>query len=1611
MNNTKRLLACVMSVALLVSMLSCFGFATDVNTASAMVTGIDISGTGVGAAPTTDMAEFNALADDVLIIDSSISVNDETYSLVWNNEQTDDIPVKGKVFKSFYAAQYYATVNGITNPKIVVKKLDSNLEQIDITMEMSIYSQAYNTLPFIVGENSLDRWTYNKDDSAYDDYDSLTYKLPTIVIGEKVTGKVGIYGFTLGGAIVNTDRNGALDIEIVNTVVDNDAKVIVDLESEVLEATNSDSLVIKNMFVKKTGSYAKLLSNYVPTELIIDGLFVDAAVNPLETKTSVRQVGLKSKLVVKNSYFGDTELVFTLAGEPEEKMERSAIKTVELKNNIFNGLLDAATPLVFTMVPSNYTALTFSNNYVACKNGTASLVASAEAASSYNTTKLEVEIRENIMNGVRNDFALSNGVTGLRNCKMDIADNFNTPEYADSLEDVQGGEFNATEHGAFCKSYYADYKMTEKCNGAVAISSASATNGDVFVNNSTNTIYYIMNSGDATELVLEFGNPLTEYSWFEDETCAKEVAAADINMTAQNNIFYLRSEYENTEGTFYSDPYKVLVVRETPTIPYFTKAYTDPHGLISKNALFCDISCGWVTDGSLYEVEWQGEAYTFIKGVNLFESVEAAITFAKSNQIADPEFILMDMNGAHVYASRWLPSYPGKYFTVNYATKPYIGAPGVPAEDWTSNVGNGVGQYNVDAGITTSGINISGNEIAGNYEFYGFTLKASTIITDSRSSNRPGCVNIHLENCYFDVTAWSWALFSAADAAPTTTNPTEDFLYIKDSYLDSHGTGYRLFSGWQASDITFDGVFMNVGAFAGAQDFIKQNTSTASFRIINSHIKNFATILYNQGNNGEIKAGENKTFEISNNIFNNARLGASSAIAAYTKTWNKILINNNIFINESVEKFDMFKVLSGATASGNPCLLEVTGNKAYNMLGTFDFGSRAITSDSKVENNYVTPVHYQGGDVDTYGGIKLTATNGTVTLKTGDYWVDSDMTLRPDAIVDDYGFKGVNVVFNKEAKTVKYITLTTGEVGVIEEQTNKGYEYKINLAHIVDNKYGNKMTVIDSLDNKNKADINSDLVVKSDTELDTINLTVEVSSPDGSAKAEAYAVTITNEGPAIEGVTVGDTVAELKDGALYVELSGRGMDEAVTVTAKYPESTTEITKNGNVVTTVDTPNGTTETYEIALTYGGETVKANLFVTRRGAEFDEFDRVYKLADGVDDSDFLPGFKGAFQSLRAKMSALDRENAIQSEVDLMTSQMETLINESVKYDEFNVTVKEAKKIKNTDGKYCVPKYQALLDAIDNVYDSISQISDRESYDALMKTLSDAVDGLTGHVFGDYIHDTGSETCVDNGTKSSKCSTDGCDAKKTIAEKENYATGIHSFKEYVYNEDATHLSDGTQTATCEHCKKAVDTKVAPDTKLTIINSSTVFADVNEDDWFKDEVDYVATYKFMNGTSTTTFAPADTLTRAQFVMILANISGVDIKAAVEEIKFTDVNKDEWYAAAVKWASDNKIVSGTSETTFAPNATITREQMCVMLVNYAKFAGITLEKVTDKVDFADSAKIGSWSKDAVEACQRAGIISGVKEGAQTFFNPTGTATRSQAAVVIKIFHENYILA
>ena len=176
--------------------------------------------------------------------------------------------------------------------------------------------------------------------------------------------------------------------------------------------------------------------------------------------------------------------------------------------------------------------------------------------------------------------------------------------------------------------------------------------------------------------------------------------------------------------------------------------------------------------------------------------------------------------------------------------------------------------------------------------------------------------------------------------------------------------------------------------------------------------------------------------------------------------------------------------------------------------------------------------------------------------------------------------------------------------------------------------------------------------------------------------------------------------------------------------------------------------------------------------------------------------------------------------------------------------------------------------------------------------------------------------------------------------------------------------------------------------------------FTDVKENDWFYDSVKYAYENDLMKGISNTEFAPDSEVTRAMFVTVIYRMEN---EPQTGKCAFTDVESDSYYENAVAWANENSIVSGISEECFAPNEPITREQMAAIIYRYAAFKGYDIT-TSSNTSYTDNDDISDYAKDAVIWAAEKSVMTGNTDGS---FAPKANTTRAQVASVFMRMVEN----
>lgn len=181
--------------------------------------------------------------------------------------------------------------------------------------------------------------------------------------------------------------------------------------------------------------------------------------------------------------------------------------------------------------------------------------------------------------------------------------------------------------------------------------------------------------------------------------------------------------------------------------------------------------------------------------------------------------------------------------------------------------------------------------------------------------------------------------------------------------------------------------------------------------------------------------------------------------------------------------------------------------------------------------------------------------------------------------------------------------------------------------------------------------------------------------------------------------------------------------------------------------------------------------------------------------------------------------------------------------------------------------------------------------------------------------------------------------------------------------------------------------------------------FADVNAGDWFYRDVLFSYEKGLMSGMDAAAFAPYANTTRAQIAVIFYRMEG---SPAVEgENSFTDVVRGSgtaWFYDAVTWAQQNGIMGGYSNSSFAPNDPITREQLAAIFYRYAQYKGYDTTQGGMAIrEFDDYESISDYAMGAMAWAVNTGLV----KGDSNLLYPKGTATRAELAALLHRFAEN----
>lgn len=192
-----------------------------------------------------------------------------------------------------------------------------------------------------------------------------------------------------------------------------------------------------------------------------------------------------------------------------------------------------------------------------------------------------------------------------------------------------------------------------------------------------------------------------------------------------------------------------------------------------------------------------------------------------------------------------------------------------------------------------------------------------------------------------------------------------------------------------------------------------------------------------------------------------------------------------------------------------------------------------------------------------------------------------------------------------------------------------------------------------------------------------------------------------------------------------------------------------------------------------------------------------------------------------------------------------------------------------------------------------------------------------------------------------------------------------------------------------------EATEPKEEPDDEF-------VFTDVAENAWYREYVEFVYNNGYMNGISATKFNPQGTMSRAMLVTVLYRMDNEPAVTEQQRNTFEDVESDQYYTDAVAWARANGIVNGISDTQFAPNRNVTRQEAVAILyrfcVEYCGVSGVEAEEL-DK--FLDAREVAAYAVDPMRWAVAVGLINGTTTTDGLCLNPLHNLSRCENAAIL----------
>lgn len=200
-------------------------------------------------------------------------------------------------------------------------------------------------------------------------------------------------------------------------------------------------------------------------------------------------------------------------------------------------------------------------------------------------------------------------------------------------------------------------------------------------------------------------------------------------------------------------------------------------------------------------------------------------------------------------------------------------------------------------------------------------------------------------------------------------------------------------------------------------------------------------------------------------------------------------------------------------------------------------------------------------------------------------------------------------------------------------------------------------------------------------------------------------------------------------------------------------------------------------------------------------------------------------------------------------------------------------------------------------------------------------------------------------------------------------------------------TSPTDGNEYANCYY--------------LQLYDRTLMPYDVPQWEWYYDAVEYVLEQNILTGTGEKTFSPNGMVTRAQLAQVLWRMGG-STQGTSGVSPLSDVHTDDWFFSAVSWCVGEGLMSGTG-TAFLPDAPLTREQLSLVLRNYAAYSGLDTQAGADLSKFADRDAASSWASEGLRWAVENKLLSA---NAENNLRPQGASLRCELAGMLYRLNE-----